>query len=120
MGNAFISRSRLVQAPYFVFWWCSSYREYSSPLFLLLGTSNFFIILVSETYFIRWAQIGYSAVGAIIFSLYIIYDTQIMLGGNHKYSISPEEYIFAALNLYIDVINLFQYILMIIGASRSD
>jgi FtsH-binding integral membrane protein len=43
--------------------------------------------------------------GAAIFSMYIVYDTQIMMGGEHKYSISPEEYIFAAvsyliLNLY--------------------
>ena len=43
-----------------------------------------------------------------------------MMGGSHKYSISPEEYIFAALNLYLDIINLFLYILMIVGASRSD
>lgn len=40
-------------------------------------------------------------------------------GGKHKYSISPEEYIFAALNLYIDIVNIFMYILMLIGASRS-
>ena len=33
---------------------------------------------------------------------------------------SPEEYIFAALNIYLDVINLFMYILMIVGFSRGD
>ena len=38
-----------------------------------------------------------------------------MLGGNHKYSLSPEEYIFAALNLYLDIINLFLYLLSIFG-----
>ncbi len=43
-----------------------------------------------------------------------------MMGGSHKYAISPEEYVFAALNLYLDIINLFLYILMIIGAARSD
>lgn len=42
-----------------------------------------------------------------------------MMGGKHKYSISPEEYIFAALNLYLDIINIFIYILSIIGASRD-
>ncbi len=26
---------------------------------------------------------------------------QLMMGGSHKYSISPEEYIFAALNIYL-------------------
>lgn len=40
-------------------------------------------------------------------------------GGKHKYSISPEEYIFAALNLYVDIVNIFMYILMLIGAARS-
>ena len=59
----------------------------------------------------------YGAAGALLFSFYIIYDTQIMMGGKHKYAISPEEYIFAALNLYLDVINLFLYILMIFGGS---
>jgi len=68
----------------------------------------------------KWTMIGYGSVGALIFSLYIVYDTQLMMGGKHKYSLSPEEYIFAALNIYLDVINLFLYILMIIGAARSD
>ncbi|XP_022917967.2 protein lifeguard 1 isoform X1 [Onthophagus taurus] len=61
----------------------------------------------------------YASLGALIFSVYLVYDTQLMLGGKHKYSISPEEYIFAALNLYLDVINIFLYILTIIGAARD-
>lgn len=68
----------------------------------------------------KWTMIGYGSVGALIFSLYIVYDTQLMMGGKHKYSLSPEEYIFAALNLYLDIINLFMYLLMIVGAARSD
>jgi FtsH-binding integral membrane protein len=61
----------------------------------------------------------YASCGALLFSLYLIYDTQLMMGGKHKYSISPEEYIFAALNLYLDIVNIFLYILTIIGASRE-
>lgn len=61
----------------------------------------------------------YASLGALIFSIYLIYDTQLMLGGKHKYSISPEEYIFAALNLYLDIIQIFMYILMIFGSSRD-
>ena len=34
-----------------------------------------------------------------------------MMGGNHKFSISPEEYIFAALAIYLDIINIFMYLL---------
>uniref|UniRef100_U5EY08 Putative n-methyl-d-aspartate receptor-associated protein n=1 Tax=Corethrella appendiculata TaxID=1370023 RepID=U5EY08_9DIPT len=61
----------------------------------------------------------YASLGALIFSMYLIYDTQLMMGGKHKYSISPEEYIFAALNLYLDIVNIFIYILTIIGALRD-
>lgn len=61
----------------------------------------------------------YASLGALIFCIYLIYDIQLMMGGKHKYSISPEEYIFAALNLYVDIVNIFMYILMIIGAARN-
>ncbi|XP_063697378.1 protein lifeguard 2-like isoform X2 [Culicoides brevitarsis] len=61
----------------------------------------------------------YASLGVVLFSVYLVYDTQLMMGGKHKYSISPEEYIFAALNLYLDIVNIFMYILTIIGASRS-
>ena len=62
-------------------------------------------------------NIVYSAIGCVIFSLYLIYDTQIMMGGKHKYALSPEEYIFAALNLYIDFMQLFRFILILVGVS---
>ncbi|KAF4514166.1 UNVERIFIED_CONTAM: hypothetical protein B566_EDAN019297 [Ephemera danica] len=68
----------------------------------------------------RTITLVYASLGAIIFSIYLVYDTQMMMGGKHKYSISPEEYIFAALNLYLDIINIFMYILTIIGASSRD
>ena len=60
-------------------------------------------------------MLGYGSLGALVFSLYIVYDTQLMMGGKHKYALSPEEYIFAALNLYLDIVNLFIYLLAIVG-----
>ena len=64
-------------------------------------------------------MIGFGAAGALVFSLYLVYDTQLMLGGKHKHALSPEEYIFAALNLYLDIVNLFLYILAIFGGSKN-
>ncbi len=64
-------------------------------------------------------SIVYASIGAFLFSCYIIFDTQLMMGGGHKYALDPEEYIFAALNLYLDIINLFLFILQIIGNSRN-
>ena len=43
-----------------------------------------------------------------------------MMGGGKQYALSPEEYIFAALNLYLDIINLFLFILRIVAAARGD
>ena len=37
-------------------------------------------------------MIGIGAAGAFVFSLYLLYDTQMMMGGNHKYALDPEEY----------------------------
>lgn len=52
--------------------------------------------------------------GAVLFSLFIIFDTHMIM---HK--VSPEEYIHAAINLYLDIINLFLHILRILGESRK-
>jgi len=56
-----------------------------------------------------------SGVGVFIYSGYIILDTQLMLAGHaHPYPrVTPEEYVFGALNLYIDIIfNIFNFCLM--------
>lgn len=62
----------------------------------------------------------YALAGALIFSLYIVYDTQIIISGNHRYAITEDEHIFAALTLYLDIINLFLYILELLGALNND
>lgn len=67
----------------------------------------------------RTMRMVYASFGALLFSVYLIYDTQLMMGGKHKYSVSPEEYVFAALNLYMDIINIFLYILTIIGNAKD-
>ena len=49
--------------------------------------------------------------------IYIIYDTQLIVGEkSEKFSI--DDYIFAAVCLYIDIVRLFLYILRILAASK--
>lgn len=52
----------------------------------------------------RFFDIGLSCAGALLFCFYFVLDTQIMLSGKHCYYLCAEEYIFAALNLYVDVV----------------
>jgi len=57
----------------------------------------------------------YNALGALLFSAYLVHDVQLLVGGNHKHSISPEEYVFAALTIYLDIINIFLFLLRLFG-----
>jgi len=41
-----------------------------------------------------------------------------MLGGKHRLALSLDEYVFAALNLYLDAVNLFIVLLALGGNSR--
>ena len=65
--------------------------------------------------------LGFSGIGVAFASLYIIYDTQLIVGGKHKrcMQLSIEEYVYAAMILYVDIIRLFLYVLRILGIARS-
>nr|KAG5695110.1 hypothetical protein BaRGS_017209 [Batillaria attramentaria] len=56
----------------------------------------------------------YSGLGALVFALFLVFDTQLIMGGR-KYELSAEEYIFAALQLYIDIVYIFLFILGMFG-----
>jgi len=60
-----------------------------------------------------------AVIGALLFSVYIIYDTQLIVGGrNKKYQLNVDDYVFGALALYMDIINLFLYLLELFGDRR--
>lgn len=44
-------------------------------------------------------------IAAILFTAYLIYDLQLLMGGR-KYQISPDEYIFAAVSIYLDIVQV--------------
>jgi len=51
----------------------------------------------------------------ICFGIYIIWDTQMIVGGDRGFSLSTDDYILAAMMLYIDIVRLFIEILRIVG-----
>jgi len=53
---------------------------------------------------------GYCIAGAIIFSLYIVFDTYMI----HN-KMGPDDYIMASIELYLDIINLFIFILQLLN-----
>lgn len=57
-----------------------------------------------------------SALGALVFSGYIVYDTRRICEGEHPgQSLRSNQYIMGALTLYMDIINLFIYLLRLFG-----
>ena len=55
-------------------------------------------------------QIILSGVGCVLFSLFIVYDMQMIVGQKHiKHKYFLDDYILAAMSLYLDVINIFLY-----------
>lgn len=60
----------------------------------------------------------YSCLGALLFSFFLLIDTQMIVGGSRSLQISPEEYILAVITLYLDIIQLFLYILQIFNGSK--
>lgn len=75
---------------------------------------GFFAILFSD----RVVNIIYASLGAFLFSGYLLVDTQMLVGGK-RYELSPDEYVFGALTIFLDIINIFVMILSLVGASNN-
>ena len=58
----------------------------------------------------------YCVLGVFLFSFYLVWDTQMIVGGKNKqcHRIEEDSYILASVLLYLDIINLFLYILEIL------
>lgn len=59
--------------------------------------------------------IGFGA----IYSLYLIIDTQLILGGRNK-ELTLDNYVLGAIMLYMDIIGLFLEILKLLGKQRDS
>jgi len=90
--------------------------------YLLCGLFAILLTSVINMFFAN--SIIYSLVaggGALVFSGFIVHDTQLIVGGNHrKYQYDVDDYVFAALSLYMDVINLFLFILELLMVSNNN
>jgi FtsH-binding integral membrane protein len=62
----------------------------------------------------------YSLIGSVLFSFYLAYHTKLIVGGKHsKYQMDSQDYVFGAMALYNDIINMFIYILRILGEDKD-
>ena len=83
----------------------------------LLSSLTGLIVIQIVNIFVKSSSIQLMAAsfGLIIFSGYLVYDTQLIVGGTHrKYQFSTDEHVFATINLYLDVVNIFINLLQLL------
>ena len=77
--------------------------------YLLAGLFGLIVLLIFVSFTnYNTLNIVYAVGGSVLFSFYIVYDTQLIIGGEHKkIMFHTDDYVLAAVSLYLDVINLF-------------
>jgi FtsH-binding integral membrane protein len=102
------------------FYACTTKRDftiYGSLMFLLSCVLLLFSIFYLFTQN-RLIHIVVSCIGVLIFSFYLIYDTQLLIG-NKENAMDTDDYILCSIMLYIDIVNLFFYIIDILKSSSD-
>ncbi|KAH0629102.1 hypothetical protein JD844_010933 [Phrynosoma platyrhinos] len=87
-------------------------------MLMVLLFSGIILAIMLPFRYVPWLHAIYAVLGAIVFTMFLAFDTQLLLG-NRRYAMSPEEYIFGALNIYLDIIYIFSFLLQIFGSSRD-
>lgn len=88
-------------------------------LYFVLGCGFFLLVIFGMFTNNNFIHILISVFGVCLFGLYILYDTQIIVG-KHELSLEIDDYILGAFMLYVDIINLFLYILDLLKLLNSD
>ncbi|NXV83755.1 LFG4 protein, partial [Atlantisia rogersi] len=88
------------------------FSKFGAGYVVILVMYFFFCFICLQMFFYsETIELVFAAAGALLFCGFIIYDTHLLM---HK--LSPEEYILAAINLYLDIINLFLNLLRLLEA----
>ena len=102
------------------FYACTTKTDFSYlRLVLLIIFSQLFMVgLISVILRLKFFYAFYTFLSTIMIGIYLVYDTQLIIG-KLGYAYSIDEYIFASLEIYIDIIRLFLLILRIVAEASS-
>lgn len=102
----------------------SIYSVYTKTDFTLFGSLFFILSAVMLLFglFLWFSQnpvlhIIYSSIGVILFGLYLVYDTQLIVG-KHSLKLDYDDYILGSMMLYTDIIQMFLHILRLLNSSQ--
>lgn len=100
---------------------CYTEEDYTTSSLVVIILSVLLLVLFIVTLFTDSPFIRnlYCVVGVFLFSMYLIIDTQMIIGGK-SIELRVDEYALAALLLYIDIIQIFLYILQLLSNNNND
>lgn len=71
--------------------------------------------------FLPYSEAIYSIIGASLFSLFLARHTRMIISGKHtKYQLNEKDYVYGAMTLYNDIINIFIYLLRLLGEDKDN
>ena len=96
----------------------TNFSYYRMGMFILFS-QIFMIGLIAALFRLETLYTLYTFLMTIMVGFYLVYDTQLIIG---KFGVaySVDDYIFATLEIYMDIIRLFLLILRILGRARRN
>ncbi|XP_043269380.1 protein lifeguard 2-like [Venturia canescens] len=89
-------------------------------IFVLVCTISIFVLIFTLMFTrVKLIITIIGILGALVFSLYLYFDIQTIMGGR-KLELSPNEVIFATTQLYVDIMGLYRYLLMFMSGTQSS
>eukprot|EP00331_Platyophrya_macrostoma_P026712 CAMPEP_0176445938 /NCGR_PEP_ID=MMETSP0127-20121128/24023_1 /TAXON_ID=938130 /ORGANISM="Platyophrya macrostoma, Strain WH" /LENGTH=186 /DNA_ID=CAMNT_0017831867 /DNA_START=108 /DNA_END=668 /DNA_ORIENTATION=+ len=87
---------------------------------LFIFSIGLLMLLIFGIFFVRvkWFYTLIVVCIVILYGFYLVYDTQLIIGG-HSYQLTVDDYIIGAMMLYIDIIILFLRLLQLLSYLRK-
>lgn len=88
-------------------------RDFTAQRGILFAGLNSLLVLGLLQFFVggSWLEFAKAYLGVVVFSGYLVYDTQQIAGGGKQIQLRPNEHVRGALMIFTDIFQLFLYLL---------
>ncbi len=114
-----LSMTALLVISLTLFAWCTPFDFvlWGPVLILCIFMSMMLSLIFFFVFSHRQMHAFYIGLGILIYSIYLVIDTQLIMGGK-RYEVEIDDYVLGALILYTDIIMIFLYILQALTNKR--
>merc|ERR1712151_585815 len=104
-----------------------TYYAFTTKRDVTIGNVFFYILAIDLFHFVIWMFFGRYEMATVLgsvcaatgFCLYLIHDVQTLMSGKRR-KLDVDDYIFGALIIYMDIIQIFIKLLQLFGEKKDD